>query len=404
MARVRAGPLADGPAAGQGRRADRCRAQSGCSDGRQLPATLPGRRGRRARGPPSGPQETRVRVRGRRRGRGHAAGDRRGDRRLDPARNVPALADRRDPPADARRPGGQAAVRADPLPAAGQAHPEHAHLQFGHDPQITGPCGQRVRRRVSRRRGAPGWHPAPAEAAERIDASTLFPVAVRRLEPAEPWTTTRVTLLDDAIHAMPPGFGAGANSALRDAPALTRALTAAVHGSREPANGRLRPRWAQDGDAVAERGGVLVDLLRVRRQCGGAQQFPVMLLQLREGVDGGSGAGEGEVDPDVAVLDDETARVPTRAAFRAAAAQHDQVEVAHRTGAGLPQEPDLLVGQAELPGNRAAQPLGAQHSRRVGGYAAQASGGGDFHLVGDGHVQGEGQGVQSGQRQRAPVG
>ncbi|MFI5689905.1 TnsA-like heteromeric transposase endonuclease subunit [Streptomyces sp. NPDC051636] len=56
-ARVRAGPLADGPAAGQGRRADRCRAQSGCSDGRQLPAPLPGRRGRRARGPPADPQE-----------------------------------------------------------------------------------------------------------------------------------------------------------------------------------------------------------------------------------------------------------------------------------------------------------------------------------------------------------
>lgn len=80
------------------------------------------------------------------------------------------------------------------------------------------------------RRAVRGWSPALAEAVARIAPSTLFPVAVRHLEPADPWATGRVTLLGDAIHAMPPTFGAGANNALRDAAALTRQLTAAVHG------------------------------------------------------------------------------------------------------------------------------------------------------------------------------
>ena len=74
-----------------------------------------------------------------------------------------------------------------------------------------------------------GWHPGLVELVEHIDVSTLFPLSVRRLEPAEPWQSSRVTLLGDAIHAMPPTFGAGANSALRDASALCMALQGAAH-------------------------------------------------------------------------------------------------------------------------------------------------------------------------------
>ncbi|MFD5258293.1 FAD-dependent oxidoreductase [Streptomyces bobili] len=75
-----------------------------------------------------------------------------------------------------------------------------------------------------------GWHPGLADLVVRIDTTTIFPASMRRLEPAAPWPVGRVTLLGDAIHAMPPSFGAGANSALRDAAALARALAAAAHG------------------------------------------------------------------------------------------------------------------------------------------------------------------------------
>jgi 2-polyprenyl-6-methoxyphenol hydroxylase-like FAD-dependent oxidoreductase len=82
------------------------------------------------------------------------------------------------------------------------------------------------------RRAIAGAHPGLVELVERIDTATLSPLAVRYLEAAEPWPTSRVTLLGDAIHAMPPSFGAGANSALRDAAELTRALTETASGHR----------------------------------------------------------------------------------------------------------------------------------------------------------------------------
>lgn len=55
-----------------------------------------------------------------------------------------------------------------------------------------------------------------------------FPLRIATSVPVEPWPTTNITLLGDAIHTMTPGQGVGANTALRDAGLLGRELTAAA--------------------------------------------------------------------------------------------------------------------------------------------------------------------------------
>ncbi|MYW89270.1 FAD-dependent monooxygenase [Amycolatopsis rubida] len=69
------------------------------------------------------------------------------------------------------------------------------------------------------------WNPKAGELLALADPETLFPVFLRTSVPIEPWPTTPVTLLGDAIHAMSPAVGVGANTALRDAELLAAKLT-----------------------------------------------------------------------------------------------------------------------------------------------------------------------------------
>jgi 2-polyprenyl-6-methoxyphenol hydroxylase-like FAD-dependent oxidoreductase len=62
------------------------------------------------------------------------------------------------------------------------------------------------------------------------DAATINALLIRTALPVAPWPTGRITLLGDAIHAMTPYRGIGANIALKDAVRLRRALTAANAG------------------------------------------------------------------------------------------------------------------------------------------------------------------------------
>ena len=55
-----------------------------------------------------------------------------------------------------------------------------------------------------------------------------FLVRIRASRPVPPWTPSWVTVLGDAIHAMSPARGSGANTALQDAALLCRKLTGAA--------------------------------------------------------------------------------------------------------------------------------------------------------------------------------
>jgi 2-polyprenyl-6-methoxyphenol hydroxylase-like FAD-dependent oxidoreductase len=71
-----------------------------------------------------------------------------------------------------------------------------------------------------------GWHPQLRAIVDRATAAATFAVAVRSAIPINSWTPTPVTLLGDAIHAMAPSQGSGANLALLDAAELAEALAA----------------------------------------------------------------------------------------------------------------------------------------------------------------------------------
>jgi salicylate hydroxylase len=76
------------------------------------------------------------------------------------------------------------------------------------------------------------WHPTIRRLVERIDLATLFSHPFRRLDPTPPWPTSRVTYVGDAINAMLPTLGKGANMAMRNAAVLRDEMVAADRGER----------------------------------------------------------------------------------------------------------------------------------------------------------------------------
>ena len=78
-----------------------------------------------------------------------------------------------------------------------------------------------------------GWDPALRHLVEKAAESSLVTFPVKTSVPIPPWPTSNVTLLGDALHNMTPYRGVGANTALRDAAALRKALVAVARGDKE---------------------------------------------------------------------------------------------------------------------------------------------------------------------------
>ena len=74
------------------------------------------------------------------------------------------------------------------------------------------------------------WHPALVEIVRLWDTATVQALAIRSCVPVGAWEPSAVTVMGDAIHAMSPALGIGANTALRDAHVLGGRLLAAAAG------------------------------------------------------------------------------------------------------------------------------------------------------------------------------
>ncbi|WUH97802.1 FAD-dependent monooxygenase [Spirillospora sp. NBC_00431] len=70
------------------------------------------------------------------------------------------------------------------------------------------------------------WHPEFREIVARADRDSFIPIAIRAGRRVPAWEPGPVTLLGDAVHAMPPTGGVGANTALQDAETLAAELLA----------------------------------------------------------------------------------------------------------------------------------------------------------------------------------
>src|SRR5207245_10112231 len=91
------------------------------------------------------------------------------------------------------------------------------------------------------------WHPALRALLAAAEIGETFLIRIRTSSRVPAWEPSRVTLLGDAIHAMSPARGSGANTALQDAGLLCGLLT-----------GRTKTGAAGEG---AERAGITPDLI-----------------------------------------------------------------------------------------------------------------------------------------------
>lgn len=69
-----------------------------------------------------------------------------------------------------------------------------------------------------------GWHPSVRAVIDNVDRDQCFRWALNNRKPSMTWSTARVTMLGDAVHATLPYMAQGAAMAIEDAAVLARAL------------------------------------------------------------------------------------------------------------------------------------------------------------------------------------
>jgi salicylate hydroxylase len=88
--------------------------------------------------------------------------------------------------------------------------------------------GRAAKLRQTVERLSDAWHPGLRAVFAEADAATVVALPVRCAATLSPWISRHVTLLGDAIHAMSPAGGVGANTAFEDAAMLAAAVVDAA--------------------------------------------------------------------------------------------------------------------------------------------------------------------------------
>lgn len=70
------------------------------------------------------------------------------------------------------------------------------------------------------------WHPAAVQFVRNADVQATFRIVLRAMPSVPDWPVGRITFLGDAVHAMSPAGGEGANTAMADAVSLVSAFKA----------------------------------------------------------------------------------------------------------------------------------------------------------------------------------
>lgn len=102
-----------------------------------------------------------------------------------------------------------------------------------------------------------GWHPMVRAVVERVDRQQCYRWALNQREVSPRWSSARITLLGDAVHATLPYMAQGAAMAIEDAAVLGRALALnaplperlrAYEGARAPRTARVVRESAEMGE------------------------------------------------------------------------------------------------------------------------------------------------------------